>query len=487
MYFHFKQKRMALPYPSDSLQPEGLLEVEQISDHLYGGYFTPPENALPQYDKNPKRYRRRIAEVDTQLKIITIVPFKVWSLNPMSKRYFKLAEIVFELSGYDERYLEGDWNFEGLLSIVIPEIFTQDINYGFGFKKHYTQIATILEKLDVKKLVITTKQKTNIDAVNHTATINRFDLDGFKRTVDTIIRRSQVLTTNLKRDALNVELFAALDNAHKVSRAPGKISKEEFVTLVGKTNRFVENGATSIERKEALTVIHKNANKIFEQQPQEFIKLKNDLELVNLEKLIEKFEELIAKKVGEAQWQILFQQNPFIINMAFGIPVVSVQGQASVGGRRLSGGGEKIADFLVKNSLSNNAAVVEIKTPATNLISAKAYRSSVHGPSQELSAAVSQVFDQVYLLQKEINSIKVNSKIYNIETYHVLGILIVGLTPNGADEQKSFEYFRANSKNVQIITFDELLEKLKSLYQFLLPDKPLNAPSANIDENELPF
>ncbi|WP_158288430.1 Shedu immune nuclease family protein [Mucilaginibacter psychrotolerans] len=478
---------MALPYPSESLQPEGLLEVEQISDCLYRGYFTPPANAISQYDRNPDQYKRRIAEVDIQLKTITIVPFKVWSLVPMSKRYFKLAEIVFELSGYEERYLEGAWDFEGLLSIAVPEVFTQDINYGFGFKKHYTHIASILEQLDVEKLVITTKQKTNIDAANHIATINRFDLDGFKRTVDTIIRRSQALTVNMKRDALSAALFAALQNSDTTVKTPGKISKEEFVTLVGKTNRFVENGATSTERKEALTVIHKNVNKIFEQQPQEFIKLKNDLELVNLEKLIERFEGMIEKKVSEAQWQTLFQQNPFVINMAFGIPVVSVQGQASVGGRRLSGGGEKIADFLVKNSLSNNTAIVEIKTPATNLIYATAYRSGVHGPSQELSAAVTQVLDQVYFLQKEINSIKVNSKIYNIETYHVLGILIVGLTPKGTDEQKSFEYFRANSKNVQIITFDELLEKLKYLYQFLLPDKPHTTSSVDSVDDDLPF
>jgi hypothetical protein len=97
------------------------------------------------------------------------------------------------------------------------------------------------------------------------------------------------------------------------------------------------------------------------------------------------------------------------------------------------------------------------------------------------------VLDQVYLLQKEINNIKVNSKTYNIETYHVHGILIAGLTPQGTDEQKSFEYFRANSKNVQIITFDELLEKLKSLYQFLLPDKPPAKTPTNGDEDDLPF
>lgn len=478
---------MALPYPSNSLQPEGKLEIEKITDVLYDIYFTPPEVALPTYDKNPKAYRRRVIEVDKEKKTITIVPFRVWSGSPMSNRYLKLAEICFDLPLYAIQYLEEDFDIENVLS-AIPESFTQDINYGFGFKKHYGQIVSILEQMDVKKLFVSSKEKMSIDVANYTATVNERDLNHLRRIADNIIRRSQKITSRLKRDALNEAFFTALSSGNEISTNAGKISKDEFAKLIGKTNPFVEGGATLTEQKDAISVIRKNYKKIMEQQPQELIKLKNDLELVNLEQLIQKFEAMMAKKVNEAQWQQLLQQNPFIINMAFGIPAITIQGQASVGGRRLSGGGEKIADFLVKNSLSNNTAIVEIKIPSTSLVNSKAYRSGVHGPSQELSSAVSQVLDQVYLFQKEINSIKVNSKIYDIESYFVHGILIIGSTPSSPDEHKSFEYFRGNSKSVQILTFNELLEKLKSLHQFLLPDEPAPKPSVSLDdEDELPF
>ena len=50
-------------------------------------------------------------------------------------------------------------------------------------------------------------------------------------------------------------------------------------------------------------------------------------------------------------------------------------------------------------------------------------------------------------------------------------VLIVGQTPEDADKQKSFELFRHNSKDVEIITFDELLEKLKQLRDFLGSDE----------------
>jgi hypothetical protein len=41
--------------------------------------------------------------------------------------------------------------------------------------------------------------------------------------------------------------------------------------------------------------------------------------------------------------------------------------------------------------------------------------------------------------------------------------------PFGNDQRKSFELFRGNSKDVHIVTFDELLEKLKQLREFLTP------------------
>ena len=39
--------------------------------------------------------------------------------------------------------------------------------------------------------------------------------------------------------------------------------------------------------------------------------------------------------------------------------------------------------------------------------------------------------------------------------------------PETGDEKKSFDLFRGNSKDVQIVTFDELLEKLIQLRDLL--------------------
>ena len=72
------------------------------------------------------------------------------------------------------------------------------------------------------------------------------------------------------------------------------------------------------------------------------------------------------------------------------------------------------------------------------------------------------MLDQRNEFQKDIARIKENSRISNLESYAVHGVLVIGTTPDGLDPQKSFELFRGNSKDITIITFDELLAKLKS-------------------------
>lgn len=182
------------------------------------------------------------------------------------------------------------------------------------------------------------------------------------------------------------------------------------------------------------------------------------------------FEKMLERNLSEGNWQKLFNENPFILNMAFGYPIIKIQGQASVGGRKISGDGDKITDFLVKNNISNNVAVIEIKTPNTKLVNKSVYRKSVSSPSTELKGAVTQMLDQINNFQKSFPLFKDTSKIFDIETYYVHGVLIIGRSLTDNDQQKSFELFRGNSKNITIVTFDELLIKLQQLLLFIRPD-----------------
>ena len=153
--------------------------------------------------------------------------------------------------------------------------------------------------------------------------------------------------------------------------------------------------------------------------------------------------------------------------MAFGYPIIKFSEQVCVGGRTFSGAGDKFADFIVKNNSTNNSALIEIKTPSTKLLGNNPYRGSVYTPSSEFSGSINQLLDQKYKFQKEIDSLKNNSRSYDLESYSVICVLIIGKPPEKIDQKKSFELFRGNSKDIEIITFDVLLEKLKQLHAFL--------------------
>ncbi|MDX5962334.1 Shedu immune nuclease family protein [Rhodococcus opacus] len=153
----------------------------------------------------------------------------------------------------------------------------------------------------------------------------------------------------------------------------------------------------------------------------------------------------------------------------FGTPMVSFQSSASVGGVGFAGSGGKVADYLLKNPLTNNVALVEIKKPSTSLLNTKEYRGGVFGPSKDLDGAVTQVMDQAYQLMTSFAGLKLASRA-NLEAYAVSCFVVIGRTPSSDDEQKSFEMYRANSRNVKIVTYDEILEQLKLLRKFLLPE-----------------
>jgi hypothetical protein len=153
--------------------------------------------------------------------------------------------------------------------------------------------------------------------------------------------------------------------------------------------------------------------------------------------------------------------------MALGYPVTIVQEQASVGGTKLNGTGTKITDFLAKNPQTDNVALIEIKRPSTPLLRSRPFREDVFGPSNDLSAAIVQVLDQRYRLQRKIDSIRSDDRDARVETFAVRACLIVGSTPTGDAEKKSFEIFRGNSLDVVIVTYDEVLDKLRQLSELL--------------------
>ena len=264
---------------------------------------------------------------------------------------------------------------------------------------------------------------------------------------------------------------------------PGKYPPKPMPFQKDALQRAVGNGLSApgtlsrSDQRAAIRIVKSEVKSIAEKDQTELLELSREIEVVSLEMVIEKMTVMMKKDLKEADWQKFFSENPFILRLAFGLPIMAFGEQVAVGGVRFENKGGKLADFVVKTGSFGNLAIIEIKTPDTVLIEPKHYRLGLHAPTKELAGGVNQVIDQRYMISREIDTRKVNSQEYELWTYAVKGFVIAGRTITHPDKllqeakRKSFEFYRHNLVDVTVLTFDELIEKLRALLLFLKPSE----------------
>jgi len=150
-----------------------------------------------------------------------------------------------------------------------------------------------------------------------------------------------------------------------------------------------------------------------------------------------------------------------VISQVFSSPVVLFKDKAYIGGKSISNKGGNVIDFLYKNKLTDNLMLVEIKTPTTKLLS-KEYRDNVYSVSTDLSGAINQILNYKDGFQKEYNLLAFKTSATS-ELFNPKCLLIAGNQKKeiiNKNLRKSFELYRSEMKSVEIITFDELFEKV---------------------------
>ena len=482
-------------HSSPESDDSGKVVIERQSDDHVEVFYTPSKERLERSDLDSGRaneLRVRLLCIDGRNQSMTVFPVNTLpsSREPYSflkPKYSQIKAITiadwrdFEsdvgeiilgdemIAAIDEDPLLDDETRVMMVLENLPSCFIKDYDYGLGLTKAYRFIVHAVEDLtDCTEITITGSHETGVDGSGKAFFIASKDLDRVRKTIDRTMRNSQDAVRSVNCGATR-NFFAEIVGKPTVPIRTGRSPLRRSIT------EAILRGEASLsddEEEAVLDVVAKNTKSMAMSKPDKLANLKKDIELVTLDHLIERYQEMMQTNLKEQRWQEFLDVNSFILGLAFGYPVVKVRGQASVGGHKLSGQGEKIADFLVKNSLTNNSAIIEIKTPQTRMFNKGAYRGDVHAPSRELVGAINQALNQKHNFEREIARIKDNSQLYDIESYSVRCCLIVGTIPSDQDLNKSFELFRGNSKHVEIVTFDELLEKLKGLRDLLTSRDP---------------
>lgn len=192
----------------------------------------------------------------------------------------------------------------------------------------------------------------------------------------------------------------------------------------------------------------------------------------------EYFDDLKTKKhcKDESLWQQFFEKNPWIFG--YGLSYVYSSGldekrlEQVVRGYHVAQGGKRVDALLKTKALASTLCFVEIKTHKTPLLSSSAYRSGCWPPSDELSGAVAQVQGTVSYAGETIvgklpltdsDGFPTAEEVFNFhpKSFVVIGSLSQFGGEHGINQEhlRSFELYRRNTFQPEIITFDELYER----------------------------
>lgn len=178
------------------------------------------------------------------------------------------------------------------------------------------------------------------------------------------------------------------------------------------------------------------------------------------------FKGMIDSHHTENEWQKFFEKNTWIFGYGLRYQILKVtQNQPSYGGSAVSGEGIQRGDFLMNTEADVRfTCLVEIKKPDTPLLQSKEYRNGAWGISSELSGAVAQIQTNCNTWETEGSRTEQSRDfLEDINTVSPRGIIVIGKTEqlSSRDMKKSFERFRCEIRNPEIITYDELYERAK--------------------------
>ncbi len=402
-----------------------------------------------------------LASYEEDSRTLKTFPIKTgFNQEFLKPKYSKLRSITVE-----DVYAPSDHEPGQSYNLVdLPSGFVRDPRFGFGLNYDIRLIALSIEKIVGVSELLISKQK-GLSKDGNTLRMSRGVFGKICTTMGRMHRSTLAFANSRKSDYIDLTLTAMLDPKHEADEDARDIASDlgELLAqkLVGKSK------TEDMARRSAVKRVRSSVKTIAEKEPEELVELRREIETVTLEELIERMEKKISQKsLTEHDWQVFLTNNSFVLGLAFGVPAVVFEEQVSVGGTKLDGSGGKLADYVVKAGLFGNLAIIEIKTPFADLVDKKAYRGELHAPTRELAGAVNQVLDQRYRLQMEIKSKKIDFRVYDVYTYAVQCLVIAGTIPESEPERKSLELFRNNLRDVMIITFDELLAKLKALLAF---------------------
>jgi antiviral defense system Shedu protein SduA len=276
------------------------------------------------------------------------------------------------------------------------------------------------------------------------------------------------------RSSVTLELYKQLQNLYAIA-TKGRISYGKSKLVVGREEEVIQTNAGRA-RVIKLLLAKGYSDDIWKTLVDADPDLATQFSYARIhaerKKALEEYRLNLTQKRGEGWWQDFFEKNTWIFGYGLKYQILkSVQSQPSYGGINVAGKGLEKGDFLQRSEAEIKFTVlVEIKKPDSPLLGNKPYRNGAWQLGEELTGGISQIQAncrrwEVEGAQTERNREALQQrKIYTVQPK---GILVVGTTGqlSSTEKRNTFELFRRNVFNPEILTFDELYARARYIVE----------------------
>jgi Domain of unknown function (DUF4263) len=277
--------------------------------------------------------------------------------------------------------------------------------------------------------------------------------------------------------AATTKLFEKLEQLYRVQAQGVERGDQDFVVAKKDEVLLINDGTKTQAIRELLDQGYSEEfwHALTEKDPDLAERLVVAKIQLDREAVVEQFEaSLGAHRDDETHWQAFLERNPWILQAVFSASVFILGGETYLGGKLpigRQGKGGVITDFLLSDESTKSFAVVDIKTPGSQLVGDR-YRgdagsglpNEIYSIHPALSGGVVQVRNQIAVAVDNFTG-TLGAGFAELNRVHPKGVLISGmLSELNERERDSFNYFRQGLFSMTVITYDEVLHRLKLLF-----------------------
>lgn len=201
-------------------------------------------------------------------------------------------------------------------------------------------------------------------------------------------------------------------------------------------------------------------------------------------------ENSISTHSEEKVWQYFFEKNQWIFGYGLNYRFKQIlQREVHLSDSELDGSNSVIGDYLLGDNFFTT--FIELKKPSTPLFGVEKNRSNSWRFSNDLIDSVSQILEHKSSGLIRLNDQQfIQGELLNQKAYDSKVILIIGdwselkkskSTQEIEIKKKTFELFRRDSRNIEILTFDELFDRASYIAE------GARKPDINYEYDDLPF